>query len=1179
MRKSAILFYLFLFAGFKGAFAQLPSYQQAGNGNPIIPGYFADPTVKKFGDTYYIYATTDGNGGGLGPSQVWTSKDFVNWTYQDMNWPTTHVYWAPDVAHGNDGKYYLYYCQPVDIYGASSDSPTGPWKPLLPGGKAIVPNYFVPKVITLDGQTFRDDDGKFYMTWGTWGIYPGYGCGIGLLNPDMRSFAQTAQIPNTDATDFFEGSFMFKRKGIYYLMYSSGYCENETYRVQYAMSRKGPMEGFVFGKNNPILSTNEDGTVHGPGHNSMLQIGDDYYIIYHRHNNPHSNGGYHRQVCADKMEFDVDGNIKKITPTHIGIGLLGKNAIPHQNLALNKTVNASSYYSLDYRPSFAADDNNGTLWKPAHNDTGEEWLQIDLGKPTHIQTILTQFEYATWYYQYKIEYSNDGRNWKMFADKQNNHWHGSPYVDNGDATARYVRLTITNTQYPGLYKAVWNIKIYGERLSLPVPANIRQSGIAENYKQQGLLIDLNTDSLQTGVPMADWKNSGKLNGSFHAEGQTLFTDIIGGRKAVMFNGKQSLLSSFRVPQSLAGNNSYSVAYWVYANSKKDSNPLLSWAHDSEQLTGATFGFGSNRDAGAIQHFGFADMPFDKRTALLNAWHFIVVTFDGCFEKLYVDGVLSNTENKMLFIHPSLNFMLGSNGDADYFNGALSSIKVYDHPLTDSAILIAYEHVKLPGIKVHLDAAKLPYGNLNQWHNEGDVNGDFETQNAPVVKDVDGKIAVSFSAGEKMELNKPVSITNSYSVAYSLYAYDKLHSLPTGLVKNGHSFTRLNDGKWHFIVENANNNNIALYIDGVLAGNYTSNQQVLNNRHWAINAESKFAISCLDVIDHQLSLNKIKTDADLWRKNLHSPVNGSLSFSEQPEAISPKTISMQAESAAKGNNLQYDFIRTAQDGTKKESGWQNDPGYLDNGLLPNNTFAYSFKVKDFFGNVTAESPTEKTSTNTVQFTIFKDDFTTDRNLLAAATGTIWDGIMGKGQDQTADKITSANGLLTLSSTNSNWDGNKPYGPFVFKNIKGDFVAEVEVADVSGLTNKKVNGNNDAGLMVRLAIADTTTDEHLIQNSIFPAWNVGNMLTSMNNNRNQTNTQAGWNFNKYLQIQRKGDWFYARTSTDGINWAELPGSPLYRPDMNGKTLQVGPYQSTYGNLSGYGSFSHFRIIMKK
>ena len=49
-------------------------------GNPFIPGYFADPTIKKFGDTYYLYATTDGTGNGYGPAQVWVSKDFRNWT-------------------------------------------------------------------------------------------------------------------------------------------------------------------------------------------------------------------------------------------------------------------------------------------------------------------------------------------------------------------------------------------------------------------------------------------------------------------------------------------------------------------------------------------------------------------------------------------------------------------------------------------------------------------------------------------------------------------------------------------------------------------------------------------------------------------------------------------------------------------------------------------------------------------------------------------------------------------------------------------------------------------------------------------------------------------------------------------------------------------------------------------
>ena len=77
--------------------AQKAAYNTPGAGNPILPGYFADPTIKKFGDTYYIYATTDGSGAGFGPAQLWCSKDFKNWTLMPMNWPDSHWIWAPDV--------------------------------------------------------------------------------------------------------------------------------------------------------------------------------------------------------------------------------------------------------------------------------------------------------------------------------------------------------------------------------------------------------------------------------------------------------------------------------------------------------------------------------------------------------------------------------------------------------------------------------------------------------------------------------------------------------------------------------------------------------------------------------------------------------------------------------------------------------------------------------------------------------------------------------------------------------------------------------------------------------------------------------------------------------------------------------------------------------------------------
>ena len=94
--------------------AQTP-YNAPAAANPFIPGYFADPTIRKFGDTYYLYATTDGTGNGYGPAQVWVSKDFVNWKNIVMNWPTTEVVWAPDVVQQPDGTFRYYYCEPCNI--------------------------------------------------------------------------------------------------------------------------------------------------------------------------------------------------------------------------------------------------------------------------------------------------------------------------------------------------------------------------------------------------------------------------------------------------------------------------------------------------------------------------------------------------------------------------------------------------------------------------------------------------------------------------------------------------------------------------------------------------------------------------------------------------------------------------------------------------------------------------------------------------------------------------------------------------------------------------------------------------------------------------------------------------------------------------------------------------------
>ena len=499
----------FLLLGAVSGFAR-KKHDAPGTGNPVIPGYFADPTIKKFGDTYYMYATTDGSGAGFGPAQVWTSKDFVNWTLMPMNWPDSHWIWAPDVIRHTDGRYYYFYCQPCIIHCGVSETPRGPWKNILGESEAVlVPDRFVTNAITLDGQTFVDDDGSVYLYWGTWGIYKGFGCGAGKMTPDLKGFTETRLIPNTEAVDFFEAPFVLKRNGIYYFMYSSGSCHDHTYRVQYATSDHplGPYE-----YKGCILETNEDGTVHGLGHHSILKEGDDYYIVYHRHDNPHSNRGFHRQLCMDKMEFAADGSIRKVIPTHKGVGALAPSVVKSENLALGAGVRASSCYDDNFRAEYAVDDNNGTLWRP--RGMGQEWLEIDLGSSREIQTVWTQFEYGTQFYQYLIETSVDGKHWSVFADKRNNHLAGSPMVDFGKAEARYVRLTFTGGQKNGFGGAVWNVKVFG--------------GIEEALPQQWL-----------GLTAADWdgrewrNNEGMLGGAFVLKEGAARTCRIEGRDALM----------------------------------------------------------------------------------------------------------------------------------------------------------------------------------------------------------------------------------------------------------------------------------------------------------------------------------------------------------------------------------------------------------------------------------------------------------------------------------------------------------------------------------------------------------------------------------------------------------------------------------------------------------------------
>lgn len=81
--------------------------------NPIIADMIADPSIVKYNGTWNCYATTDGYGQGLatsGPPVVWKSKDFVNWSFDGIFFPSDNgqKYWAPSKLVFANGRYWLY---------------------------------------------------------------------------------------------------------------------------------------------------------------------------------------------------------------------------------------------------------------------------------------------------------------------------------------------------------------------------------------------------------------------------------------------------------------------------------------------------------------------------------------------------------------------------------------------------------------------------------------------------------------------------------------------------------------------------------------------------------------------------------------------------------------------------------------------------------------------------------------------------------------------------------------------------------------------------------------------------------------------------------------------------------------------------------------------------------------
>jgi beta-xylosidase len=304
------------------AFAQSTSKKTSGN--PLFPGWYADPEAAVFGKQYWIYPTYSAPYNQQVFFDAFSSTDLVHWTKHHRILDTNRVQWAnramwaPAIIH-KDKKYYLFFAandiqnnnETGGIGVAVSDNPGGPFKDHL--GKPLI-DKFQHGAQPIDQFIFKDKDGQYYIIYGGWRH-----CNIARLNNDFTGlvpFADGTTYKEITPDKYVEGPFMFIRNGKYYFMWSEGGWGGPNYSVAYAMADAvtGP-----FKRVGKILQ--QDSTVAtGAGHHSVIQIPgkDKWFIVYHRRPLGEKDAN-HRVTCIDEMHFNANGEILPVKITFEGV--------------------------------------------------------------------------------------------------------------------------------------------------------------------------------------------------------------------------------------------------------------------------------------------------------------------------------------------------------------------------------------------------------------------------------------------------------------------------------------------------------------------------------------------------------------------------------------------------------------------------------------------------------------------------------------------------------------------------------------------------------------------------------------------------------------------------------------------------------------------------------------------
>ena len=325
--------------------------------NPYLPSweYIPDGEPRLFGDRVYVYGSHDRFDAPIfcmNDYVCWSApeNDLSDWRYEGIIYRKSQdpknklglrLLFAPDVVQGTDGLYYLYYA--FDFMGlmgvAVSETPNGPFQFL---GHVHYPDGTLwgrrkGDQFPFDPGVLVDDDGRVWLYSGFYTPTPAIVTGgiqlkndggtVLELKQDMLTIKSEPKVifpkegpgsfPNHE---FFEASSIRKDGDRYIFVYSS----RHNHELCYATSHR-PDGDFAYGGTLVSLgdlfldgrSEEKDGLNYlGNTHGGMLNIGDDWYIFYHRQTNRHS---YSRQACAEKLVRTPDGHFMQAEVTSCGL--------------------------------------------------------------------------------------------------------------------------------------------------------------------------------------------------------------------------------------------------------------------------------------------------------------------------------------------------------------------------------------------------------------------------------------------------------------------------------------------------------------------------------------------------------------------------------------------------------------------------------------------------------------------------------------------------------------------------------------------------------------------------------------------------------------------------------------------------------------------------------------------